>query len=300
MAFKNALKNLVAHFGTVWALLMYMLLFAALITGLSLPFVLPIVRVFEKEGVIAQYRSAFSSLFGEGGWNGMWDGLFQSYSATVDVFKSNDTVVTLTMLFLIFIAVFAFRFFLGLHEIPLATVIDGKMSCNARYGLGGKFFSTLTVSARYSLAKTLVTALIDAAIFGITYGLCVAVGVNMLLPFVIILSLSVLMSFKNSLLSCWAPCVADGCGIVKGFGLSIKICFKRFGSIYSTYLVSFMLILAIGAFVTLFTLGVGLLIVLPVTETYMGYLNATEYYNKTGKRYYVDETVFTPPTDNVL
>lgn len=300
MAFKNALKNLVAHFGTVWALLLYMLLFAALITGLSLPFVLPIIRVFEEEGILEQYGSAFSALFGDGGWNGMWDGLFGSYSSTVALFKSNGTVVTLTMLFLILIAVFAFRFFLGLHEIPLATVIDGKMSCNARYGLGGKFFSTLPVSVRYSLAKMLVTAIVDTAIIAIVYGLGRAVGASVLLPFVIILSLSVLMAFRFSLLACWAPCVINGCGVIKGFAMSVKICFKRFGSIYSTYFVSFVLLLALGAFVTIFTLGVGLIIVLPVAETYIGYLDMTEYYNKTGKRYYVDEIVFTPPMDNVL
>lgn len=296
MSFKNALKNLVAHFGIVWALLLYIIIFAAIILGVSLPFVLPIIDACRDGGVFTELSGAFSSLFNGGGWQGLWDGLYSAYYAAVDVFMSNDKIASLTLIFLVFIVVVAFRFFLGLYEIPLATVLDGRMSCNARYGLGGKFFSTLGVSVRYSLAKMLYTILFDAATGGVIYGLGVAIGMTVWLPFVIILTIIVFCAFRFSIAACWAPCVAGGeCGVVKGFLYSARLCFKNFATFYSTYIMFFILIFVLGALITVFTLGVGLIVVLPFAASYLGYLNVTEYYNKTGKRYYVDGIVFTPP-----
>ncbi len=69
---------------------------------------------------------------------------------------------------------------------------------------------------------------------------------------------------------------------------------------YSTYFVAFLIILSVGLFLTLFTLGVGLLFVLPFAACFISYINATEYYIKTGKRYYVDGGIITPPIENVL
>lgn len=300
MAFKNAFKNLIAHFGIVWALLLYIVICSALIVGLSLPFILPIARAFAEAGVFEGIRDAFSSLFNDGGWNGLWDGLYNVYVSVANVFKNNERVVSLTMLFLIFIVIVAFRFFFGLYEIPLATVLDGRMSCNANYGLGGKFFSTLSVSVRYSLAKMPITIAFDAAMWGVVYGVAVWIGMSVALPFAIILIILVFSSFKKSMLACWAPCVADGTGVLKGFARSVEICFKRFGSIFSTYMVTLLVMIACGVFITVFTLGVGLIVALPFSVACFGYLDATEYYNKTGKRYYIDSVVFTPPSENTL
>ncbi len=298
MSFKNALKNLVANFGTVWALLLYMVIFAAVITGVSLPFLLPVLREFDRAGVFRELGGAFSSIFGEGGWQGFTTGLDSVYNSVVNVFDSNDTVATLTVSFVIFVVIIGFRFFLGLHEIPLATVIDGRMSSNARYGLGGKFFSTLGVSVRYSFAKMLYTVIFDAALFAILYGLKVAIVSNVAFLFAGIFVAVLFLSFRFSVSACWAPMVACGeAGVVKGFVRSARLCFKNFGTFFSTYFVSFILLFALGLFVTVFTLGAGLVIVLPVSVTYFAYLNATEFFGKTGKRYYVDGAVVITPVN---
>ena len=299
MSFKNALKNLVAHFGTVWALLLYIVVFAALITGLSLPFVLPIARAFDDAGVFSSAREAFSALFGEGGWQGMLDGLYAMYNAVVDVFVNNDRMVSLTTAFLIFVVIVAVRFFFGLHEIPMATVLDGQLSSNAHYGFGGKFVSTLWMSMRFSLAKMLFTVVFDAIIGAVIYGIAVGMGFNVALPFVLIFVALVFISLRYSLCACWtSSIVCDGYGVIKGFARSVKICFIRFGTIYSSYFVAFIIIMALGMFITIFTVGVGLIIVFPLFATFISYLNITVYYNKTGKRYYIDGAVFTPPYEN--
>ncbi|MBD5132126.1 MAG: hypothetical protein HDT28_06020 [Clostridiales bacterium] len=295
MAFKNALKNLVAHFGIVWALLLYIVIFTAIIVGLSLPFLLPIANAFARAGVFEGIGAAFSAMFGEGGWNGLWSGLYEVYSEIVSVFESNSRYGSLLMTFLIFVVIVAFRFLFGLHEIPLATVLDGRMSSNAQFGLGGKFFSTLWTSARYSLAKMPITIAFDAITAGILYGCIKLFGLSVWLPFALILVIIVFSALKSAMLACWAPCVVNGYGVIKGFAKSVEICFKKFGSMYSTYFVTWLLMVAVGTFVTVFTLGVGILIALPFVTALLGHIGITEYYNKTGKRYYIDGVVFTPP-----
>ncbi len=299
MSFKNALKNLVAHFGTVWAVLLYILIFIALIAGVSLPFILPITRALGRAGVFADIKSGISALFGGGGFGGLWKGLSAAYASTLAVFDGNGAIASLAIAFVFSIVVVAFRFFLGLYEIPLTTVLDGRMSCNAKYGLCGKFFSTLWLSVRYSFAKMLYTVLFDGLLGLIIYGISCAVGVSWALLFISVPIVLILYAFRFSIVACWAPCVVNGeCGVAAGFFRSAKLFFKNFATFYSSYFVSLILIFALGSFITLFTLGVGLLIVLPIAVNYISYLNITEYYNKRGKRYYVDGKVFTPPQDN--
>ncbi len=301
MSFKNALKNLVTHFSVVWSLLLYIVIFAAVILGLSLPFLLPIVNSFADAGVFDSLVNAFKALFSDAGWQGLWDGLYLTYHAVRDVFANNGRVASLTMAFLIAVVVVFFRFFLGLYEIPLTTVIDGQMSANCKYGFGGKFFSTLSVSVRYSLARMLYTTLFDALIFLALYGVGKGMGMSILLPVVIMFILFLLGSLRFALVSSWAASVASGeCGILVGFARSCKICFKHFGSMYSTYFVSFMLLVTVSALIIILTVGVGIIFVLPFCACYVSYLNVTQYYNKSGKRYYVDSAVFTPPYDNTL
>lgn len=300
MSFKNAFKNLIAHFGIVWSILLYLVICSAIIVGLSLPFILPIADAFRDAGVFDGIGKSFTVLMGEGGWNAFWDGMFNVYQSVLHVFDSNDRVASLTMMFLIWVLLIAFRFFFGLYEIPLATVLDGRMSCNARYGFGGKFISTLGVSVRFSLAKMPLMIAADAVTFGIIYGLGLLIGMNIALPFVVILVILVMRAFRSSLTSCWAPCVANGMGVLRGFARSCEICFKRFGSIYSTYIIMWLLIISVGLFITVFTLGVGLILAVPFSMSCLAYIGITVYYNKTGKRYYIDGNVFTPPTENVL
>ncbi|MCH5153907.1 MAG: hypothetical protein J1F71_01710 [Clostridiales bacterium] len=299
MSFKNAFKNLIAHFGTVWAVLLYLLVCSAIIVGLSLPFILPIANAFSKAGVFDGIGGAFTTLMGDGGWNEFWDGLFDVYQNIVSVF-TDGRMASLAKMFVIFVMLVAFRFFFGLYEIPLATVLDGAMSCNANYGFSGKFISTLSVSVRFSLAKMPIMIAIDAVTFGIIYGLTSLIGMRVILPFVVILVIVVMRAFRSGLTACWAPCVVGGMGVIKGFARSCEIFFKRFGSIFSTYIVMWLLIVAFGLFITIFTLGVGLIVAFPFGMCILAYIGITVYYNKTGKRYYIDGTVFTPPTENVV
>ena len=300
MSFKNALKNLIAHFGVVWSILLYLVICSAIIVGLSLPFILPIADAFRAAGVFEGIGKSFTALMGDGGWNAFWDGMYGVYQSVLHVFDNNDRVASLTTMFLIWVLLIAFRFFFGLYEIPLATVLDGRMSCNARYGFGAKFISTLGVSVRFSLAKMPIMIAADAITFGVIYGLVLLIGMNVALPFVVILVILIMRAFRSSLTACWAPCVVNGMGVIRGFARSCEICFKRFGSIYSTYIIMWLIVIALGLFITVFTLGVGLIVAVPLFMSCLAYIGITVYYNKTGKRYYIDGNVFTPSTEKAL
>ncbi|MDE7464541.1 MAG: hypothetical protein K2M48_05885, partial [Clostridiales bacterium] len=176
--------------------------------------------------------------------------------------------------------------------------LDVIMECNAHYVFCGKLFSTLLLSVRYSFAKMLFTIAFDGVLALIIYGIYSAVGMSLALLFIVIPIVLVLIALRFSIVACWAPCVVNGeCGVAKGFFRSAKLFFNHFATFYSSYFVSLILIFALGVFITLFTFGVGIIIVLPLSANYISFLNITEYYNKRGKRYYVDGEVFTPPSE---
>lgn len=300
MAFRTALKNLISHFGVIWSLLVYIVAVTAILVGLSLPFLLPVARAFAEAGIFEGLWDALYTLFGDGGWRGFCEILYELYMTVNGIFENNGTVASLTMMFLIFVAVVAFRFFFGLYEIPLASVLDGSMSCNAKYGFGGKFFSTLPTSVLYSLAKMPIMIAFDAVTLGIIYGLSRLIGLNFILPIVSILIMCAMRAFRSSMFSCWAAAVVGGSGVIGGFAKSVEICFKRFGSIYSTYFVTWMLIIAFVLFLTIFTLGAGLIVAVPISTAFLSYIGITEYYLKTGRRFYVDGVVVTPSTENAI
>ena len=109
--------------------------------------------------------------------------------------------------------------------------------------------------------------------------------------------LLVLLAVRYSLIAMWAPAAVlrEG-GIFRSFGFSVKSAFRHFGSVFSTYLMAWTLIIAVNMLVGLFTFGAGFILTLPMSLLFMHLLNMTTYYGKNGKRYYVDAaTVVTPP-----
>ena len=104
-----------------------------------------------------------------------------------------------------------------------------------------------------------------------------------------------LNAFRYAVISMWAPSViVDGKKIFPAFFSGAKSAFRHFGSIYSSYVVSWVLIVALNLLVGLFTFGVGLLITVPISMTFLSILGMTVFYGKNGRRYYADSSIVYP------
>ena len=298
MAFKNALKLLISKFRYVWVILLYLVITGVIVGSLSLPFAVPILRVLREDGILNLFAALFD---GRGGSFDAWtDNLYAALSAAKDSILGNRLIAFSTGALVLLVFTFAYRFILGLYEIPLVTVLEGAMSSNARIGFTGRFISRIGGSACFVLVKMIYTVLFDALI-GIALVLMIGLFdvpmLKLFVPFLIMSVLLVLLAIRYSLIAMWAPhIVLGGCGIFRSFAFSVQKGFRNMGSIFSTFLIAWTLIIALNMLVGVFTFCAGLILTVPLSMLFVNLLNMTLYYGKNGKRYYVDAaTVVTPP-----
>lgn len=300
MAFKNALKMLVSKFGYVWILLLYILITGAIVTGLGLPFAVPVVRAFRSGGVGSALSGFFSCITEGESAEVCFDKLYAVVQAMKNAVRSSRATAVNTGLLVFLVVIFAYRFIIGLYEIPLCKVLEGAMSSNARIGFTGRFIACIGRSSCFVLAKMLYTIVFDFIISMVVYGLFGLFNVSVLryfAPFIIMLAVLVLLAFRYTFLAMWAPDIAvRDSGIFRAFGFSVRKTIRHIASVFSTYICAWVIIVAINMLVGIFTFGAGLILTVPLSLLFVNLLNMTVYYGKNGRRYYVDDTtVVTPP-----
>lgn len=299
MSFKNAVKILLSKFGLVWAVLLFLLVLIALMACLSVSFIIPIINSLRDAGVGDMITKLFSSIV-EGGWDPSgWMEQIRDVMTLSTTTITGNVAARVSTIFLAIIFIFAYRFFVGLYELPLISVLEASMSNNARIGFMGSFISRLGISCRFTLCKMIYTIAYDIILYAILYaafGLFSVPGLGILAPFIIMMLFILLNAFRYSVISMWAPAVIVGkMPIFAAFGFSVVRGFKNFYSVFSSFLVAWILIVALNLLLGIFTFGAGLLLTVPVSMLFLSILDMTLYYGKNSKRYYVDSAVFTPP-----
>ena len=270
MSFRNAVKILLSRFGLVWTILLYTVIFLFMLACLSVTFVVPVVRALDAASVGDSLSALFNSVL-SGDSMQSW---FEQIKAIVDTAGTtirSDFSARLNTWLAVVVFVLAGRFLVGLYELPLVSVLESSMSSDAKVGFTGRFISRLGVSCRFTLVKMIYTILFDAVLYAILYamfGLFSVRGFGLLAAPLIMLTFIALNAFRYAVISMWAPSViVDGKKIFPAFFSGAKSAFRHFGSIYSSYVVSWVLIVALNLLVGLFTFGVGLLITVPISMT---------------------------------
>lgn len=299
MAFKNALKLLVSKFGLVWMLLLYITVFAVLLVSLSLPFALPLINLLKSSGIIERVNILFNSIVNGQPIDVWFDHIYEIMLSFKELLATNGFAAFNTAMLLFLILGVCYRFFLGLYEIPLTCVLEGVMSSGARMGFMSCFIASLGKSCKYNLVKMLYTLVFDILIFAAIFQLFELFGIaviRMFAPFIIMLVFILLSAVRYTLISMWAPSIVVGKEkIFSGFAFSAKRSFKFLGSVFSTFFLTWTLIITFNIVFGLFTFGAGLIATIPISMLFIAIVNMTIYYGKNNRRYYVDSTVITPP-----
>ncbi len=297
MSFKNAFKILISRFNVVWVILLYLVMMFVVLLSLGLTFLLPVYRALKQAGISDMFNKFILSIFdGESLTHLVHDG-GEIVDAMRVIFKTDVKTFVNSLLFVLLVATIAYRFIIGLYELPLVSVIMGTMTDNARYGYAGKYLAYLGKSAKFSLVKMLVMIVFDIIMYGIIFiltNLSVNVGI-FFAPFMFALTTLVFYAFRYSLIAAWSPAiVVDGKPIFRSLGHSVKYAFKHFGKIFSMYTVVWVMIFVFNMVIGVFTFLAGLLITIPMSMYFINILNMTFYYARHDKKYYVNNEVYTP------
>lgn len=296
MSFKNAFKLLISRFSYVWVILLYLAVMFVILLSLGLTFLLPVIRTFSAAGIGDMFNKAVLGLL-NGATLSETFGAFNEILAEIKVIFATDskTFVNST-LFIVLVATFAYRFIMGLYELPLVSVIQGFMSDNAKYGYLPKYVAFLRKSVLFSLVKMPVMTAYDALMYFLVFTVAKAFGSIALIfaPVGFMFSLIVLLSLRYMFISAWSPAViVDGKGIFQGLWFSLKFAFKNFLTLFSLFMIVWVIVIAFNVLIGVFTFLVGLLVTVPVSMFFINLLNMTFYYSRTSRSYYVDNAVYT-------
>lgn len=297
MSFKNAFKLLLSKFRYVWTILAYLAVMFIVLLSLGLTFLLPVIRALTAAGVGDMLNAALVTFLNGGTILGLFTAFGEVLVTVKNVFATDAKTFVNSMLFVVLVATVAYRFLMGLYELPLVSVIQGFMSDNARYSYMTKYVALFGTSVKFSLVKMLVMTVYDSLMYVVTFYItrfCSAISL-FLAPTALTFSLLIFLSFRYALISAWSPAVVvEGKKIFPALWISIKHAFRHMGSLFSLFFIVWLIAFALNVFVGIFTFGVGLLVSAPVTMFFINLVNMTFYYGRAGKSYYVDGVVFNP------
>ena len=297
MSFKNAFKLLLSKFRYVWTILAYLAVMFIVLLSLGLTFLLPVIRALTAAGVGDMLNAALVTFLNGGTILGLFTAFGEVLVTVKNVFATDAKTFVNSMLFVVLVATVAYRFLMGLYELPLVSVIQGFMSDNARYSYMTKYVALFGTSVKFSLVKMLVMTVYDSLMYVVTFYItrfCSTISL-ILAPTALTFSLLIFLSFRYALISAWSPAVVvEGKKIFPALWFSIKHAFRHMGSLFSLFFIVWLIAFALNVFVGIFTFGVGLLVSAPATMFFINLVNMTFYYGRTGKSYYVDGVVFNP------
>lgn len=297
MSFKNAIKILCARFSVVWSMVVATVIAVVIVISFAIKPVQDFYVWMQSNGFVDKFSQVFSS------FTTSWD-IMAFINAVVELFKSMFAIssnvesllnFTLQMGFLIFVLL---KFICSTLDIALNKVIQGYMSDNCKLKFAHEYIENVFKSMLYALIKTLVFLLYDfIAIIAIYYSLVALESFAIAIPFVFFFELIIFMTMRSSLFFGWSASMSvDGKGVFGALANSIVLCFKHFAKIFSGFFVSWIIIIALSVFFSLFTFGVGLVLSIPIFVVFLSVLNLTYYYGKNNMRYYLDGKIFDPET----
>jgi len=297
MSFKNALRILISRFTLVWILALYMLILVTIVGLLSLTFVMPVVEGLEQAKFFESVAGIFSKFWeGTASLNAVGEEIGELVDQVRVFFQDNSPLVIRTNV-MFFIVLFIYKFVLGFYELPMYRVLDGAMSSDARLGFVNRLVSCIGQSSRFVLVKIIYTTLYDALFLYILYNLLglFFAPYAILAPLIICVYVIVFQSLRYTLIAFWGQEVTlDGKPIFQSFVSSVKKSGKNFASVFSSFVVMWIVFITLNLFVGIFTFGAGLIATIPMCMLFVCVLNMSLFYNKTGRRHYVDGEIVTP------
>lgn len=301
MSFKNAFKLLLGKFKYVWSILLYIVVMFVILLSVGLTFLKPVFDAFASAGVWRKLSAVINVTMDGATLTEIFTALKDIFSSIKRVFATDASAFWNSFLFVVIVMTILYRFIMGLCELPVASVVEGAMTDNAKYAFMGRYVALFGKSVLFSLVKMLLMTIYDTLMYALVF--LFAKGFNQvsifLVPFGVMITFVALLAFRYTLISAWSPTIIlRKKRVFSSFGSSIKFAFKHFGSIFSTWVITWMVFIAINILVGIFTFGAGLLVSIPICIYFTNLLNMTIYFGKNKKPYYVDGAVFLPDGAN--
>ena len=297
MNVKNAILICFNNFMLVFKQLIYSLIIVAVL-GFSLYGITsPIVKLLDSNGWMLEVGDFVYSLYTDP--KNIATNFKDVASSFYTLFTSNFSTLWGNYIVSVCLIVLVPIFTSCLANYVLGDVVNAKMNSWVNYGYANRFFSTLKKNVVYSLFMTLLALPVHACVIGlvILYGVLgkTFLLATILLP-VLVIAIILVLALKNTFLMWIMPiCVNEETRVSKAIGKSFVLGGKNFGRAFLgsflLYLLDFIAVM-IGLF---FSLGAGLIIILPAIPVVNTAFSVTSYYQSEKLRYYINEFTIVNP-----
>ena len=295
MMFKNSFKLLMANFGAVWKSLLYFIIVAGIIVGITSPVYGGLVNHFNASGDLTNLFKTAISINVSADFFGMLSGLFETLSSIasnfITLFQTNLSLA----IYLTFLIFYIIPFLFNLATLPLEETLFGFMSSLTRYSFTHAFIRKMGKSVLLQLFRSLIVLpfnflilFVDLKLLGLVY----IPNMVYFLPFITLIATCVMLAIKETILSGWIPAVVVyNYGVFKGLKIGLKAVFRRFFKAFSTVLVIYFIFFVLTYILT----PCSLFITAPLLFALVSIFEMVMFYGSQGMKYYVDlDTIVSP------
>ena len=289
MILRNTIKLGFANISNIWKLLLYRFLCLLCVLGLTTVIAWPIINVLIKDNFFINLQKSFEEM--------IFNINFEKLFLTIDkVFKnfaeiiSNHGLVVQSIVYLIFVVVLI-SFLEEYASLSIHDCIGGYMSSLTKYSFTNCYVSNFGKSTLLALSKIITSLPINLIIWFGSYFLAstlyAKIGV-----FAIILAfflLIVFVSLKHTIFCGWKPAyLIHDEKVFVSLKRGVKMVSKRFFRTFSGFLILILSLFIINIFALTLTVGVGLLVTLPLSTLLVAIFEQVVYRELLGMRYYID------------
>ncbi len=297
MNVKNTFLVCANNFMLVWKQLVYSIIILGVV-GLSLLGLLkPVVNLLEAQDWFIELGEFIELIYTHP--SEIATGFSNIARSFYNIVVENFSTLWGNYIFSIFLIVFVPVFAKGISNYVMGDLVNSKMRSWASYSWVQRLISTLKRSVIYSLMLMIFwlpfIVLIILSLMG--YGLVATsfLRATLFLP-VLVLTIIILTAIKG-VFGLWLMpiCVNEDCNTFKAFRQSVALGGKKFVktflALFTLYITEFFAVTLIG----LFTLGTGLLIILPAIPVLNSAFALICYYQENKLRYYINENTIVNP-----
>ncbi|MDE5618693.1 MAG: hypothetical protein K2I79_04325 [Clostridia bacterium] len=301
MIFKNSLSITGNKFTLIYKVLLYMLIAVLIFSAVAVAFLLPTLKIIFSEisdmhiiKNIGQYVTKI--LNGEVG-DGDFAHITQLFNRLAAIFTDNYNRLVLAFVFIV-ILYFIFMFLASMCYYSVSDIVNSFMSSASSYPFMSNFVHNFKKSARFALLFTLINIPIRILFALIVIGLTLLCSLaNYLLAAIVCyLTTLITLALSNTMFCSWMPSmIVHNTGVVQGLKSNFRNK-KSFGYMLGVYFAYELFMSAIIIPVSLFTLGVGGIMLIAASIVIRKTMDLVLYYHDNNLKYYRDRNKVVNPT----
>lgn len=297
MNFKNSFLVCFNNFMLVWKQFLFTLIVLLIVSFATYELLVPIINLLKINGWVSELQQLFNLAITSS--NGFWVELKSLFDSLWIIVFSNFSSIWGSSIGLAILLLLVPTVCYSISYYTITDVLNGKLSFWAKYGYLRKMVSNLKNSILYSIFVCIYSIPFTALMFLVFYlygffANSLIAGI-LTVPVIILLVIGIL-ALRKCFIVWFAPKLVQedvkvSTAFVNAFIEGGKNFGKNFLQIGLMYLIEFFAVIVIG----LFTLGAGLIVVIPAMPVLNSAFALVSYFSKNKQRYYMGENIIINP-----